>query len=40
MIRLAELSIRRPKAALACWAVFAAIFIASASVSPTGCRPR
>ena len=28
MIRLAELSIRRPKAALACWAAFAAIFIA------------
>jgi putative drug exporter of the RND superfamily len=28
MIRLAELSIRRPKAALACWGVFAAVFIA------------
>ena len=28
MIRLAQLSIRRPKAALALWAVFAAIFVA------------
>ena len=28
MIRLAELSIRRPKAALVCWGVFAAVFIA------------
>ena len=28
MIRLAQLSIRRPKAALALWAAFAAIFVA------------
>jgi hypothetical protein len=28
MIRLAQLSIRRPKAALAVWAAFAAIFVA------------
>ena len=40
MIRLAELSIRHPKAALACWGAFAAIFVAiglgvSDRLSPT-----